>query len=330
MKKLITPIATAIATIALFAATPAMAVDLRQDKQLVKQAIAAAQEARHYYYGTQQLQKSERKLQRVRNDISGLSPSPTKRKLKYALDDAIGTLQSRYTAKYRKISVVESQGSISLRLINKLINNGGSSARAELDEVIHMVNNAHTAVHNDNMNRAVRLLRNAIQELRGYNSDRKIVNAIQETRSLIQTLNSNVRLMRKKQAMNQSRATIKSQIKNSRTYEEGAEGNKVRLGKTGEFMKRGFSMEKIHVGVNSGSFKKIMLTAKGSDLRVQNVTIKFGNGNTQDVYGGYISEGETLKINLNGDQRMIKAVKITATSPRGRGTGKGFMVLHAK
>lgn len=94
--------------------------------------------------------------------------------------------------------------------------------------------------------------------------------------------------MNKNRAVNQGRQAVIQLIRSSQTFEEGAEGNRVRFGQTGIFDKRFLSTEVVHVGIHNGSYDKLLLTAKDGDLRIQSIQILFGNGRLQTVYGGFL------------------------------------------
>jgi len=328
IKKILTP----IAVVAVLASAPAMAANLQYNKQVVKDALQLIDQAKYQFPGTMLMNRAENKLRYVLSDVRDLAPSPAKRQLKSALDDAIEALNNNYMPKFRKLNIAETEATQALKLINRL-QRQDDSAQEDLTEVIHMVNKAHTAVHDDNMNRAVRLLMNAIDELNDHRGDHNLVSAIREARQTIRVLEDRyARLPEKKRTMNQARQEMIQLIRSSRTFQDGAGGNEVeRFGRTGVFAKRYFSTEIVYVGVHSGSYSKLLLTAKDGDIRIQNIQIEFGNGNVQTVYGGFVSEGETMRVELNGrNDRQIRRIKITATSQRGRYNDAGFLVLKGK
>ncbi len=320
LKKFITP----IATLAILASSHAMAANLRYDKQLVQDAVSLAQQAKFRMPGTMLLRQSQQKLEFARQDITDLRPSPIKRQLATVLDDAIDALDARYANKFRQIQIVESSGTQALRLINRLMDNK-ADVREDLKEVIQMVNNAQEAVQDDNMMRAVRLLQNAIDELNDYQGDRQLNNAIREARQIIQTLTDRRAPHREKmRAMMQGRQTIIDLIRTSRTFEEGGRGGRIELGQTRAFATRYFSTEVVMVGVRSGDYDTLLLTAEDADIRIQDVEIEFGNGGVQRVRGGFVGENQTLSIDLRGFQeRHIRRVKITASSMESRNGGRG-------
>ena len=70
-----------------------------------------------------------------------------------------------------------------------------------------------------------------------------------------------------------------------------------------------FSMRDTH-DAKLGNFKgyAIGLTARNSDVMCNSVTATFGNGRTRQLFRGQLPRGETVTVDLPGEQRSVDRV----------------------
>ncbi|MBI1179916.1 MAG: hypothetical protein GC201_05110 [Alphaproteobacteria bacterium] len=55
-----------------------------------------------------------------------------------------------------------------------------------------------------------------------------------------------------------------------------------------------------------GPVERIILTAQGEDVQCRRVTATFGNGHHRQVFNGTIREGQSVSVDLPGDERNVR------------------------
>lgn len=89
----------------------------------------------------------------------------------------------------------------------------------------------------------------------------------------------------------------------------------------------------IRVGRREGRFQAIRLTVEGNDIRLQDVTVVYGNGRPDELrVREELREGsQTRAIGLKGDNRFIAQIEITSQRDfRGRGRGPATVCVYGE
>lgn len=89
--------------------------------------------------------------------------------------------------------------------------------------------------------------------------------------------------------------------------------------------------DRIPVGRGEGRFRKIRLLVKGNDLFINDLDVRFGNGENQDIrVRSFIPQGgQTRAIDLAGGRRFIQNVRFHYGKPR-NGRGATFVELWGR
>jgi hypothetical protein len=308
----------AIATIfAVVATLSAHAANLRQDRILVEESIAHAQNLR--YPGDGELRRAEDKLSIVQRDIFDLRPSFDKQRLERALDDALRALRDYRLPDYQKKDVVVRSGYEALSAIDQLSRETDTGARRELDQSLMRLDTVirHTRILRfDYASSEVRTIQISLAR---FQRDLDIQGALGELDRMQRMLADrylNPRFVQDE--ISRGSELVRTLVMQSRTYRDDR-GDSDRderdvLGRTNPFGSRMPTTEFIEVGRVDGRFAGLQFKARGANIRIDSIEVTFGNGRSEVFYGGFVNEGTDLRIDLRGQDRIVSRIRVTAQS----------------
>jgi len=304
-------------SVVLLGSVSATAANLRQDRILVQEAIAHAQN--HRRPGDGELRRSEDKFLQVQRDIFDLRPSTDKMRLERSLDDALRALADMRLPVFQKVDTVVRSGNEALRAIDALDRSTNSGARVELTQTLVQLDRSLQLTRTLNFRQAQNEVRFAQTILSRHTRDIDLMSAVRELDRLALVLGD--RYMDPRQIVRQAEYSVRiarDLILRSRTYNDVGDpnvpGDRDTLGQTRNFGARYATTEVITVGRYEGRFTKLAFRALGGDVRIDSIEIVYGNGRTEILHGGFIKESDVLRIDLRGQDRAIQSIRITAQS----------------
>jgi len=317
---------------ALLGSVSANAANLRQDRILVQESIRHAENFSRP--GEAALRKAEDKLTFVQRDIRDLRDSNHKMRLERSLDEAIRSLMDRRLSDRQKSNDVIRHGNDALVSIDALERSDNSSgARRELDSAVSELDRVVRVVRDRRMMEAERIVRDVQISLNRFGrADRDLEDASRELDRLSRLLGD--RYLNPRQLEDLSARSVRAAsdlILRSRTYREGGRDNndgRDELGRTGRIGIRS-TTDVIQVGRHEGRFVGLEIKAKEADIRLDSIEVVFGNGRSEIFRGGFILQGETLRLDVRGQERAISSIMIRAqTMARGARGDEGFLIVR--
>lgn len=329
------------AVLALLGSVSVNAANLRQNRILVQESIRHAEFFQNNYRRPDyfQLRQAEDKLTFVQSDIRDLRDSREKQNLERSLDEALRALLDRRLPDDLKARAVIQNGNMALVSIDALDRGDGgwggeNRTRRELDSALFELSKIDRSVRDRRFEEADRIVRSVISRLQAYvRSDRDIDDAVRELDVLSRILcdrYANPRVIEDQAA--RSVRIANDLVLRSRTYRDGGrdgyDDNRGELGRTG-YLGQYSTTDVIRVGRNEGRFVALNVKAFEADIRLDSIEVVYGNGRREIFRGGFLRQGETLRLDLRGLDRAILEIVVTGQS-MGRGGPRqrdGFLVV---
>ncbi len=301
-------------------------VNLKRDRQLIKEAMDAAD---HYRFNV-----AENKLRSVREDIQDLQYSRDKNELQITLNLTIQKLNSRAGPR-EKANYVQTSGRIMLRTINELIDDSSGLGSGPLQRSIRRMDEVVELTEKGRDHQALDLLEDIEWTMKRFDHESDLDLAMGAVRRAQDVLrNKRLTPMEQVVVVRECARVFKVNVKDSRAYRLEVRGNddvnlgqKVKLGETAHFSKSNLEVRRVRVGNDEGFFRYIRIRAEDDSLNIDRVVIVYGNGERDRFYGTTLREGQTVDYNLSGSSRWVESVEIMASSSIFWGTKAKAVVI---
>ncbi|MEO5667181.1 MAG: hypothetical protein ABIR96_03905 [Bdellovibrionota bacterium] len=309
----------------------ANAANLRQDRQLIQDAIDAAQRGRGPY--NDGLRRAEDNLSAVQRDIYDIRPTRDKDALCRSLDDALRALRDYRLPDYQKIDYVVRSANDALRSID-LLDRGTNSnaARFELDQALGQLDRISYLMRDRRFREAQDQVVSVQSVLNRYRGDRDLDDASRELDRVNQILGDRyLDPRRATDEMDRSARIVRELVMRSRIYRDDANvpGDRDDLATTRNFGRIFATTEMLNIGIYEGRFVGLVFIGLGADIRIDSIEVVYGNGRSEIFYGGYIRDNERLRLDLRGYDRLIRSIRVTAQSMGGgRRSGDGALQIR--
>lgn len=294
----------------------ANAANLKRDKELIREAVRAAQNdrIRIAYY----------KIRIVKVDVESLHPSSGKSKLLNVLNLALEKLNDSSLSNHEKAEIVLDCARLSLEAIQEIEQDQNEPGRLSIRQTISVMSKVVEDVKDNQISFALRRLARIKRALNAQNDHPKIKKAKETIDLFIEKLKDTQLSLRDKISIAKDcHELYLANITDFLNEQDGGENERSSiLGITSNFSKSRYQTKVIQLSTQK-RFHSIKLLALNDSVFLKRVVFHFSLGRSQSVFEVDLSKGESRSFQLRSNRDGVKKITLIGISPKFRGqTGK--------